>query len=222
MLEDVSASDTTEPEYISHGGKQYLKLEQSIESLQSRIVILVPRTAILKQADGVKTVTLAIVLLGIIVGMIIAIRLSRGIGTAIKRVNLVLEESAKGNLTGNVVEHRKDEFHLLSNCVNMMMDNMKHMVGQLHHASGSVSDTSGNVTQVSTALLGVSEEMRQASGEIGAAVSQQTIDVQECLDQMNLLADMIGSVDANIEQMNTAVSGTNTVIQRGIDRKSVV
>ncbi len=216
LLEDVSASDTTEPEYISHGGKQYLKLEQSIESLQSRIVILVPRTAILKQANGVKTVTLAIVLLGIIVGMIIAIRLSRGIGTAIKRVNLVLEESAKGNLTGNVVEHRKDEFHLLSNCVNMMMDNMKHMVGQLHHASGSVSDTSGNVTQVSTALLGVSEEMRQASGEIGAAVSQQTIDVQECLDQMNLLADMIGSVDANIEQMNTAVSGTNTVIQRGI------
>lgn len=216
LLEDVSASGTTEPEYISHEGKQYLKLEQSIESIQSRIVILVPRTAILKQADGVKIVTFAIVLLGIIVGMLIAICLSRGIGTAIKRVNLVLEESAKGNLTGSVVEHRKDEFHLLSNCVNMMLDNMKHMVGQLHHASESVSDTSGNVTQVSSALLGVSEEMRQASGEIGAAVSQQTVDVQECLDQMNLLADMIGGVDANIEQMNTAVSGTNAVIQYGI------
>lgn len=203
--------------YVEYKGANYLFIEQEVEEVQSKIYTLVPEDAIILQANIVKQVTMGIVFVGVVIGMVLAIVLSREIGRAIGKVNHVLRKSADGDLTYKVQEKRKDEFHLLSNCVNVMMDNMKGMVERIHKSSESVSDSSKYMSEVSRKLLEASDSIHLVSHEISQGVTQQAEDIQGCLERMSDLAAMITEVNETVMQADDVVSHTNDVVLQGID-----
>lgn len=207
----------TESKYIDYKGEKYLLLQQEVETVQGKIYTMIPQNAIIYQAKIVKNVTMIIVLIGAIIGITLAVILSKEIGVAIGKVNHVLRQSAEGDLTCKVTEKRKDEFHILSNCVNSMMDNMKGMVEQMHKSSESVSESSQYMSEVSRELVESSDGIRCSSHEIGEGVIQQAEDIQKCLERMNDLADIITDVNQTMTQMDTIVEHTNGVVMRGIE-----
>ena len=213
----LKKKSNSKSKYVNYDGKNYLLLEQKIEKVQGKIYTMIPKESIIQRAEIVKNVTMAIVLIGVIIGLILAAYLSRKIGVSIGKVNHVLKKSAEGDLTHKVKEKSKDEFHLLSSCVNAMMDNMKSMVEQMHHSSESVSESSKYMSEVSKELVGASDGIRLASHEIGDGVTQQANDIQECLERMNNLADMITEVNQTMTQVDSVVEHTNGVVFRGIE-----
>ena len=213
----LSKQKDSDSKYVEYDGNTYLLLEQDIEAMQGKIYTMIPRNAIIHQAEIVKRVTFAIVLIGAVIGILLAIILSRKIGASIGRVNYVLKQSAEGDLTHKVKEKSKDEFHLLSNCVNAMMDNMKGMVEQMHRSSESVSESSQYMSEVSKELVESSDGIRLASHEIGDGVTQQAQDIQACLERMNYLAEVIMEVNQTMTLVDCSVEHTNGVVLRGIE-----
>lgn len=207
----------TEEEYVAYNGENYLFLEQEIAAVGAKVYTMIPRHAIIQQAETVKKVTMAIVFAGACIGVLFAAILSKSIGNAIGRVNHVLVKSAKGDLTGTVKEKRKDELHLLGECVNAMLENMRGIIGQLHHSSESVSDSSKDMSQIAEELVESSDGIRMASHEIGSGVTQQAKDTQECLERMNDLAEAINDVNKTMEQADEAVESTNQAVEKGIE-----
>lgn len=205
-----------EGEYVEYSGENYLFLEQEIEAIGAKVYTMIPRNAIIQQAESVREVTMAIVFAGACIGILFAAMLSKSIGTAIGRVNQVLVKSAEGDLTGRVKEKRKDELHLLGVCVNTMLENMRSIIGQLHNSSESVSDSSKDMSQIAEELVETSNGIRMASHEIGGGVTQQAKDTQECLERMNGLAEAINDVNKTIVQVDEAVESTNRAVKKGI------
>lgn len=213
----VKENGDSQSKYVDYNGQTYLLLEQTMEMIQGKIYTMIPKDTIIQQAEIVKNVTMAIVFIGVVIGLILAAYLSGKIGASIGKVNHVLKQSAEGDLTHKVKEKSKDEFHLLSSCVNSMMDNMKNMVEQMHRSSESVSESSKYMSEVSKELVGTSDGIRLASHEIGDGVTQQANDIQECLERMNHLADIITEVNHTMTQVDTVVENTNGVVFKGIE-----
>lgn len=213
----AAVAEKAESGYVNFEGMEYLFLEQEIASVGGKIYAMIPKGKIVHQAEIVKQVTMSIVIVGAVIGILLAAFFARTIGHAIGKANYVLTKSAEGDLTHVVKEKRKDEFHLLSQCVNAMTENMKEIISHLHTSSDNVSSSSKDMSGIAKELLGSSDGIRMASHEIGSGVTQQAKDTQECLERMNTLAEAINGVNQTMEQADLAVEKTNGVVNKGME-----
>lgn len=212
----VNSIKTEKQEYVSYEGRTYLFLKKETGTLSGMIYMLIPQNAILQQAESVKQVTFVITLIGVLIGLVLAVLMARSIGRAIGNVNSVLNQSADGNLTVSVQEKRKDEFHLLGACANAMIENLKRILKRIQKTCLRVSESSRHMTIVAKQLVENSEEIQTATEEISEGISQQAIDSQNCLENMNALAELIAKVSKTMEKADEAVNETNEVVQEGI------
>lgn len=203
-------------QYVDYNGKRYLYLTKKIDDINAVVYTLIPEEMITGQADAVKNTTYAIVLAGVVIGIFLSMLLAADIGNSIGRVNKVLSKSADGDLTMSVKDKRKDEFHLLSTCVNAMMENMKGVIRRMHQSSEQVFDSSNHMLQVSQELLESTNGIRSASADIGEGVLQQADDTQKCLEQMNRLAQLIAQVNGTAAGIEDIVMHANEVVENGI------
>ena len=203
-------------QYVNYNGKRYLYLTKKLDAINASVYTLIPESMITGQADAVKSTTYAIVFVGVVIGLLLSMILAADIGNSIGRVNKVLSKSADGDLTLVVKDKRKDEFHLLSTCVNAMMDNMKGVVKRMHQSSDQVYDSSNHMMQVSKELLQSTNGIKAASTDIGDGVLQQADDTQKCLEQMNRLAKLIAQVNQTTEGIEGIVQRANEVVENGI------
>ncbi|MDK2808898.1 MAG: methyl-accepting chemotaxis protein, partial [Clostridiales bacterium] len=204
-------------QYVSYKGSNYLFLEKEVEALSGKVYTLIPEQAIISQAELVKQVTMGIVVLGVILGMAIAIFLARSIGKAIGGVNQVLREGADGNLTVFVSGKRKDEFQLLGSCANTMLENMSKIVKRIRHAGERISKSSYQVLDNAKLLTDASEGILTASSEIREGISKQAADTQMSLEQMNDLSERIVKILDTTTLADRVADDTNLVVEQGIE-----
>lgn len=217
-LEDLpKIEEGIEKTYANYHGKRYLMMEQSVANLSSKVYMMVPEQQILYQAEIVKTTTIIILIIGVAIGIFLAVLLSRSISLAIRTVNKVLLKSSQGDLTVSVKEHRKDEFHFLGASVNTMVDNMKQIIGRMHHSGERVSESSRRMTDMADQLVKASEGIHFVSQEISEGVAQQSADTQMCLSCMNELAELINNASLAMNQADDAASVTNAVVKDGME-----
>lgn len=207
---------TDENQYVNYHGTRYLYLTKKIDDINAVVYTFIPEEMITGQADAVKNTTYAIVFAGVLIGILLSILLAADIGISIGRVNRVLSKSADGDLTMRVKDKRKDEFHLLSTCVNAMMENMKGVIQKMHQSSEQVFDSSNHMMQVSQELLESTNGIKAASADIGDGVLQQADDTQKCLEQMNRLARLIAQVNGTAAGIEHIVMRANEIVENGI------
>ncbi len=220
MLDEITlkkADLTNGNGYINYQGNQYLLLEREVAEVQGKIITLIPRSAIIEQAQVVKNTTMILVVLGGLIGIGLAILLSKEIGKEIKKVNDVLKKSAKGDLTSLVAVRGKDEFRLLGNCVNDMIVEIKEMIERVQLSSGKIAVSSGYMKTVSVELMEASDGIHHASHEISCGMSQQSEDTMNCVEEMNELAVLISNVNDAIGLMNQVLTKADQLSFQGID-----
>lgn len=220
MLDEITqkkAELTDGKGYITYQGNRYLLLEREVSEVQGMIITLIPRSAIIEQAQVVKNTTLILVALGGLIGIFLAIILSKEIGKEIEKVNSVLKKSAKGNLTSLVDIRGKDEFQLLGNCVNDMILEIKEMIERVQISSNKIAVSSGYMKTVSEELMNASDGIHHASHEISCGMSQQAEDTVNCVEEMNELAVLISSVNSAIGLMNQVLNKADQLSYEGID-----
>ncbi|TCL61070.1 methyl-accepting chemotaxis protein [Kineothrix alysoides] len=220
MLEEImqkKAELTDGKGYISYQGNSYLLLEGNVEEVQGKIITLIPRSAIIEQAQAVKNTTMILVVLGGLIGIGLTVILSKEIAKEIEKVNFVLKKSAKGNLTSLVMVRGKDEFQLLGNCVNETILEIKKMIERVQQSSNKIAVSSGYMKTVSEELMNASDGIHHASHEISCGMSQQAEDTVNCVKEMNELAVLISNVNDAIGLMNQVLTKADKLSYEGID-----
>lgn len=177
------------------------------------ICALMPKKTIISQADGIKQVTVIIVILACMIA--IGIRISTNIDKTIKGIISKLKKAAKGDLTVEFGSKNKDEFHILIEEIQNTFSNMKDLIGQVKLLSGEVSESSVNVTQTSTSFLKSTENISTAMKEIEQGIMQQAKDAEECLVQMDNLSQKIVHVSENTKEISQIAENTKMSIKEG-------
>ena len=203
-------------EYIPHKGENYLFIFSKLQTGDSVLCTLIPESLILEEVKGVRTVTVAIVILAAIIAVIIGTYISTGISKVVKNTNKVLSLVSEGDLRTSLNINRNDEFGILGNSINHMILSMKELIQKMMAASGTVSAYSLEVSDTSNKLYGATKDIAATVNDIEKGINQQAADTESNLVQMANLAEQINSVQENTNEIQIIADNTKEIIGQGM------
>lgn len=205
----------TGSEYVEHLGKSYLFVYSKVGDIGAVLCALIPREAIVADAQAIRNITLFTVIVGGMIAFLIGTFIARGIEKVIGDMQRGLSQAADGDLTVVIELERKDEFKQLSTSMMVMLNNIKKLIQQTSGVGDKVIDSSRDIAQISNSLLKASEEINGAIHEIERGITLQAEDTNSCLKQMDDLASKIEGLYKNTEAMEIFTKETSIVAERG-------
>ena len=213
--ESAASKDSSKAYYVKINGKENLFIYSKLGETGAMVCAVIPKSTILGQADGIKQLTVVIVIIACILAVFTGLFISTGIDKTIKSIISKLKKAAGGDLTVDFSMKRKDEFKVLADEINQTFLNMKGLIGQVKEMSGDVSEASVDVTKTSEAFLKTTQDISTAMNDIERGVMQQAEDAEECLKQMDKLSNKIVQMSENTGEIGRIAEGTKNRIQEG-------
>ena len=174
---------------VSINGKSYLFFYSRMERTNAAVCALVPMEIVNGQADDIRNVTIAVVLIACVVAVLIGIIISTGIQKNMKRISGRLEEVAEGNLTTKV-------------SVKGATDTLESSAQEVRQASNVMKDYSVNIIQ--------------AIDEINDGITKQSEHAEECVRKTDTLSEEIQNVSSIAGQVEGLVSEAENMINHGM------
>lgn len=201
---------------VSINGKSYLFFYSRMERTNAAVCALVPMEIVNGQADDIRNVTIAVVLIACVVAVLIGIIISTGIQKNMKRISGRLEEVAEGNLTTKVSVKVHDEFNNLAVVANHMINNNKKLVQKVSGATDTLESSAQEVRQASNVMKDYSVNIIQAIDEINDGITKQSEHAEECVRKTDTLSEEIQNVSSIVGQVEGLVSEAENMINHGM------
>ena len=201
---------------VSINGKSYLFFYSRMERTNAAVCALVPMGIVNGQADDIRNVTIAVVLIACVVAVLIGIIISTGIQKNMKRISGRLEEVAEGNLTTKVSVKGHDEFNNLAVVANHMINNNKKLVQKVSGATDTLESSAQEVRQASNVMKDYSVNIIQAIDEINDGITKQSEHAEECVRKTDTLSEEIQNVSSIVGQVEGLVSEAENMINHGM------
>ena len=99
--------------------------------------------------DSIRNRTMLLSIIGIIIGVAIALITARSISKELKKINTAMGKMADGDLTHRIEVKRKDEFGQVEKNYNDMADQIAGLIKGVEEKSGVLIDASKKISQVS-------------------------------------------------------------------------
>lgn len=202
---------------VSINGKSYLFFYSRMERTNAAVCALVPMEIVNGQADEIRNVTIAVVVIACIVAVMIGIIISTGIQKNMIRISGRLEEVAEGNLTTKVSVKGHDEFNNLAVVANNMINNNKKLVQKVSGATETLESSAQEVRQASDVMKDYSANIIQAIDEINDGITKQSEHAEECVRKTDTLSEEIQNVSSIVGQVEKLVSEAESMISHGME-----
>lgn len=202
---------------VTFAGQKYYFFYSRSEATGAMLCGLVPESLVVGQADSIKTITFALVILAIVLAGLIGILTTAGILKNMNTLAQGLEQVSGGDLSGTVSVKGKDEFRSLASSMNNMISNNKNLVNKVSEATDQLAVSAEDVKAQSEVISDYSSDITQAIGEISKGMVKQSQNAQECVDRTDALSKDIEEVAKVVERVETLVEKTNELIGKGMD-----
>ncbi|AVU77439.1 Methyl-accepting chemotaxis sensory transducer [Pseudomonas sp. E141] len=121
---------------------------------------------------------IAVLVAALLVGLGLALFISRIISRPLKQAALVAEQLAEGNLNAKIESGSKDE-------TGMVLNAMQNMVGKLSHIIGEVRNAADNLASASEEVSATAQSMSQATSEQAASVEETSASIEQMSASIN-------------------------------------
>lgn len=213
ILDSTEEMQGAQNEYVEKGDKLFI-----YEKLNNGFLVCatVPKSIITAQASSILVTTIIIVLIALLcaggIGTIMAIGIDTTIHAIMKKIGVV----AQGDLTAQVTVQRNDEFQILAGSVNGMIDRTKEMILGANGIAKDVTASSEQVAGNSSVLLDAARNIKDAITGIEQGIIQQASDTDDCMKQMEVLGQKIGSVAENAEYIAKFADSAKEAVKDGL------
>lgn len=203
-------------EYVNWNGDTYLFLYSTLTAHNAMICTLIPKATIIAQASGIKSITIIVVIIAVLIAGLLGTIMSGHINKNIYQILSQLIKVSDGDLTTNLAIKAKDEFKLLADGVNVMIDNMRSLITNVTAASDALTDSAGQVSSSAETFIDTSKDIQNAIFEIESGVSNLDENSADCMAQMDSLSGRIEDVIADTNEISTLTDSTGISIEEGI------
>jgi methyl-accepting chemotaxis protein len=212
----IESEETNGFSYQTYNGEEYLFLYSKVGDMGSTICALIPKSTILDQVSGVKTLNITFVTIAIIFALATVAFVAGGVSVAISFLSKRITQAATGDLTTNFDTKRKDEFLHLAKGIGNMLADMRKLIGEVQEVGGKVSISAGGVSETSEKLLIATKDISRTIDDIEQGIVQQASDTEQCLLQMASLSDQINQVYTNTNEIGQIANNTKRITGEGI------
>lgn len=209
-------------ENIRYLGKNYLYFYCISEQTGAMVCALVPFNTIIHQAQSIKILSIIMVIVAVAVVLGIAILIVMGIQNNMKRLSAGFGEVADGDLTVQVKVSGKDEFRVLADSANHMVDNTKKLVGKVGNATTHLEESAQQVQDASETISGYSNDISGVVEGINLDMENQASHARECVERTQILSQEIQEMSRIIEEMEGRIHGTEKMIDNGVDKAQIL
>lgn len=200
---------------VKFQGGDYLFLYSKSETTEAAVCALVPMKVVTGQAESIRQITYAVVIVAVIVAALIGLVITAGIQKNMQHISGRLEEVAEGNLTTHVRVKGRDEFNNLAVVANNMISNNKKLVQKVSGATENLEASAQEVRQASNVMQDYSVNITQAIDDINEGIVRQTEHAQECVRKTDTLSEEIREVSRIVEKVEKLVSEAEVMIEQG-------
>ncbi|MBQ4536914.1 MAG: methyl-accepting chemotaxis protein [Lachnospiraceae bacterium] len=201
---------------VEFKGQDYLFLYSVSEKNGSAICALVPTAVIIGQAQEIRTLTIGLIVLAIIIVVVVGVLIVAGIQTNMKRISKKFGEVADGDLTVQVVAKGHDEFSGLAGSANHMITNTKKLVDRVNAATEQLEVSAKDVEKASGVINEYSQDITAAITEINIGMNKQSEHALECVAKTDILSQEIQNVSMVVERVELLVNETEEMIAQGM------
>lgn len=212
----ITSDKTSSSKNVVFMNHNYMYFSSKCGDTGAMICALIPSNTIIKQVSGIKNFTIIIVIISSIIAVIIGFLIANNIQKVIAFINNELEKVSEGNLTINLKMKRKDEFMILGQGINNMIDKMRLLIDNIKKGSASVSETSYQVRGASQIFTAATKEITCSVQEIQKGVNEQVIEATNCMNEMDKLSSKIETIYDKTTNINKLAKGTKESIAQGV------
>ncbi len=121
---------------------------------------------------------IAVLVVALLIGLGLALFISRIISRPLKQAAIAAEQLAEGNLNAQIETGSKDE-------TGMVLNAMRNMVGKLAHIIGEVRNAADNLASASEEVSATAQSMSQATSEQAASVEETSASIEQMSASIN-------------------------------------
>lgn len=220
--EAVNSGEESMVKNVVHNGTQYLYMYYQINGSGTSINAMIPMENVMQQANDIKGITIAIVIIASIIagsiGLIFANRIGKTVGMILRNI----EKVSRGDLTVSITTKRKDEFGILCNKISDMILHMKKLIMKVEDTTKLLTNAADEVLETSSGFVQSAESIKIATNEIEQGIHQQVEDSQQSVNQMDNLSSKIELVNTSTKRMNEIAVTTGDAVKQGITYMDVI
>lgn len=160
-------------------------------------------------------ITISTIIVGLL-GLLVTILFSRYFGGSVKKLSNAFQKAASGNLTERLKATGEDEFSILSQDFNKMLDNISALLKQVSISSSTLLDSSAHFSDIAHETDNALTEVAGAITEIAAGATETTHYATSCTADMDMLAVKMTEVHTHTSEMEPIYEKTLTLSSEGI------
>lgn len=202
---------------VKYNGKNYLYIYSRSEATGITFCSLVPSSVVTGQAEKIKNITIAFVIIACIISLLIGSVIAQGILRNMRRISKRLNQVAEGDLTVQVDAKGRDEFQSLAKTATNMVRNNKKLVVKLSGTATQLEASSDDVHNVSNSINNYSSDITKAIDEISIGMTKQAEHAEECVVKTNELSEKMKAISDMVEKAEQLSDKTEKMIKQGIE-----
>ena len=124
------------------------------------------------------------------------------LGNSVDRIIATLDRAGSGDLTaelGKIDLERKDEIGVLANHANMVIGQLKDVIGQVGNTSDVIEESTARLDKMAEQTSTASEDVARSMGDMANGATAQASETQA-------VSDAIGRIGEGIEETSNAVA----------------
>lgn len=202
---------------IKYNDKQYLYIYSRSEETGVMFCSLIPSSVVTGQAEKIKNITIAFVIIACIISLLIGSVIAHGILKNMKRISKSLNKVTQGDLTVQVSAGGHDEFQSLARTATNMVLNNKKLVQKLAGTAVQLEASSDDVHNVSNSINEYSSDITKAIDEISIGMTKQSEHAGECVVKTNELSEKMKAISDMVEKAEQLSDKTEKMIRQGTE-----
>lgn len=212
----IEGKETAGNEMVTLNGQNYMFVYSKLSFGNVLVTTLIPSARLLEQSSGIKGLTTVLVIVCAILALALGFLLSRSMSGTIQYILRQLRKVSNGNLTVHLQAKTKDEFKLLCDGINDMVNHVKSLIKDVNEVSEEVGAAAVHVAQTSGTFMATSQDIQNAVLEIESGVNKLDTGSDNCLNQMDSLSGKINNVSSNADEIGKLTNAAGETINVGI------
>ena len=154
--------------------------------------------------SNTRTIGIIIMITTLIVGLIgvvITIWFSRYFGGAVRKLSIAFEKAAAGNFTERLTINGEDEFAMLGQDFNKMLENISDALKQVATSAETLLANSTHFSTVASETDHTLNEVAGAMSDVAAGATQTAHYTSGCTADMHMLANKMSEVNKQTSEM---------------------
>ena len=190
------------------------KIEELDKGQEALVFSEIEKTS--KSVNQTKSFVFWIGLLSILIGIILAIVITRSITKPIKSASKALQEIAAGNLHIQDLEIKSnDEVGDLGKSYDKMIQDLRSVLGQIQESASSVASSSEELAASSEESTSASEQISRMTQDSAEGIEQQLHYFRELSQSISEMNDGIAQIAGNSENMLHLTEKTSSLTTAG-------